>query len=212
MIRAAAIIQALLGNVGRPGGGILALRGHCSIQGSTDMPTLYNLLPGYLPQPQRRQAARHPEAVPGSGAGADRLVAQLPEVRGQPAARLVRRARRTTENGWGYELAAEDRRRPFAAADDAGDPRRHDPRPVLIGQNPVVGGSNSRRSSSRGWPNLEWLVVRDTLETETASFWYASDAVKRGELATEDIGTEVFMLPGGAAAARKKAPSPTPTG
>ena len=51
MIRAAAIIQALLGNVGRPGGGILALRGHCSIQGSTDVPTLYNLLPGYLPQP-----------------------------------------------------------------------------------------------------------------------------------------------------------------
>lgn len=52
MIRAAAIIQGLLGNVGRPGGGILALRGHCSIQGSTDIPTLYNLLPGYLPQPQ----------------------------------------------------------------------------------------------------------------------------------------------------------------
>lgn len=51
MIRAAAIIQGLLGNVGRPGAGILALRGHCSIQGSTDIPTLYNLLPGYLPQP-----------------------------------------------------------------------------------------------------------------------------------------------------------------
>ncbi len=51
MIRAAAIIQALLGNIGRPGGGILALRGHCSIQGSTDIPTLYNMLPGYLPQP-----------------------------------------------------------------------------------------------------------------------------------------------------------------
>src|ERR1051325_3993135 len=51
MIRAAAIIQLLLGNIGRPGGGILALRGHANIQGSTDIPTLYNLLPGYLPQP-----------------------------------------------------------------------------------------------------------------------------------------------------------------
>ena len=51
MIRAAAIIQGLLGNVGRPGGGILALRGHSSIQGSTDIPTLYNMLPTYLPQP-----------------------------------------------------------------------------------------------------------------------------------------------------------------
>src|SRR3546814_13626050 len=41
MIRAAAMLQLLLGNVGRPGGGIIALRGHCSIQGSTDLPTLY---------------------------------------------------------------------------------------------------------------------------------------------------------------------------
>src|SRR5256714_3754121 len=50
-IRTAAIIQQLLGNMGRPGGGIIALRGHASIQGSTDIPTLYNLLPGYLPMP-----------------------------------------------------------------------------------------------------------------------------------------------------------------
>jgi len=51
-IRTAAIIQLLLGNIGRPGGGILALRGHASIQGSTDIPTLYNLLPGYLSMPK----------------------------------------------------------------------------------------------------------------------------------------------------------------
>src|SRR5215470_1238606 len=50
-VRTAAILQLLLGNVGRPGGGILALRGHASIQGSTDIPTLYNLLPGYIPMP-----------------------------------------------------------------------------------------------------------------------------------------------------------------
>ncbi len=51
IIRACSIIQGLLGNVGRPGGGIMALRGHISIQGSTDIPTLYNMLPTYLPQP-----------------------------------------------------------------------------------------------------------------------------------------------------------------
>jgi formate dehydrogenase major subunit len=50
-VRAAAIIQLLLGNIGRPGGGILALRGHASIQGSTDIPTLYDILPGYIPMP-----------------------------------------------------------------------------------------------------------------------------------------------------------------
>jgi formate dehydrogenase major subunit len=52
MIRTAAILQLLLGNIGRPGGGIMALRGHASIQGSTDIPTLFNILPGYLPMPQ----------------------------------------------------------------------------------------------------------------------------------------------------------------
>src|ERR1700742_2083179 len=52
IIRAAAILQLLLGNIGRPGGGILALRGHASIQGSTDVPTLYDILPGYLSMPK----------------------------------------------------------------------------------------------------------------------------------------------------------------
>ena len=42
----------LRGNIGRPGGGILALRGHASIQGSTDIPTLYDILPGYLSMPK----------------------------------------------------------------------------------------------------------------------------------------------------------------
>jgi formate dehydrogenase major subunit len=52
MIRAGAIVQLLLGNVGRPGGGVMAMRGHASIQGSSDIPTLYDLLPGYLPMPK----------------------------------------------------------------------------------------------------------------------------------------------------------------
>ena len=55
MIRTAAILQTLLGNIGRPGGGIMALRGHASIQGSTDIPTLFNILPGYLPMPHADQ-------------------------------------------------------------------------------------------------------------------------------------------------------------
>ena len=56
-IRTGAILQLLLGNMGRPGGGIMALRGHASIQGSTDIPTLYNLLPGYLPMPNVSQGS-----------------------------------------------------------------------------------------------------------------------------------------------------------
>src|SRR5690349_2472425 len=54
-IRTAAILQLLLGNIGRPGGGIMALRGHASIQGSTDIPTLFDTLPGYIPMPHATQ-------------------------------------------------------------------------------------------------------------------------------------------------------------
>ena len=43
---------------GRPGGGILALRGHASIQGSTDIPTLYDILPGYLAMPRAGRGER----------------------------------------------------------------------------------------------------------------------------------------------------------
>src|SRR3982751_3932275 len=58
IIRTAAIIQLLLGNIGRPGGGVMALRGHASIQGSTDIPTLYNTLPGYMDVPHTEDEVR----------------------------------------------------------------------------------------------------------------------------------------------------------
>src|SRR3712207_1271411 len=51
MIGAAALLQLLLGNMGRPGGGIMALRGHATIQGSTDVPTLYHSIHGYMAAP-----------------------------------------------------------------------------------------------------------------------------------------------------------------
>jgi formate dehydrogenase major subunit len=60
-IRCAGIIQMLLGNTGRPGGGIMAMRGHCSIQGSTDIPTLYDLLLHLL----HRIARRHCQQADG---------------------------------------------------------------------------------------------------------------------------------------------------
>ena len=55
IIRAAGLVQQLLGNVGRPGGGILALRGHASIQGSTDIPTLYHSWSGYISNADARK-------------------------------------------------------------------------------------------------------------------------------------------------------------
>ena len=57
-IRAASILQLLLGNMGRPGGGVMAMRGHASIQGSSDIPTLFDTLPGLHPDAARPRARR----------------------------------------------------------------------------------------------------------------------------------------------------------
>jgi formate dehydrogenase major subunit len=51
IIGCCALLQLLLGNVGRPGAGVMALRGHASIQGSTDIPTLYHSIQGYMSAP-----------------------------------------------------------------------------------------------------------------------------------------------------------------
>ena len=91
IVRSAAILQLLLGNVGRPGGGILALRGHATIQGSTDIPTLYDLLPGYLPMPafgpETATLARYVDET----SPTRRHVVELRRLHGEPAEGLVRR-------------------------------------------------------------------------------------------------------------------------
>src|SRR5438105_3215253 len=72
----------------------------------------------------------------------------------------------------------------------------------LFGQNPAVGSATSglhRRALAR----LGWLVVLDLFEIESAAFWYDSPEVRKGELRTEDIGTEVFLLPAAAHAEKE---------
>ena len=90
-IRTGAILQTLLGNIGRPGGGILALRGHASIQGSTDIPTLFDLLPGYIPMPHADGDEDLDAFVAADGHG-QRLLGQHARLHGQPAQGVVGRA------------------------------------------------------------------------------------------------------------------------
>ncbi len=192
IISCCALLQLLLGNIGRPGGGILALRGHATIQGSTDIPTLYNLLPGYIPMP----------TVPGH----ETLAAFL--AREQPATGVWHELPRylisllrawygehaTAATDWAYDLL------PKISGDysfEAMVPLMRDG--VLkglfcMGMNPAVGGQNARLVR-QALARLEWLVVRDVHEIETASFWYAAPEVQRGEMRPQDIGTEVFFLP-----------------
>jgi formate dehydrogenase major subunit len=192
-IRTAAIIQLLLGNIGRPGGGILALRGHASIQGSTDVPTLYNLLPGYLPMPH---AASHGETL------ADYIdVIQAPAgIWGHADAYIVSLLKAwfgdaaTPENDFGFDWL------PRIDGDHSayksmmgmldGTVRGY----FVMGENPAVGSSNSRMHRL-ALAHLDWMVVRDFTEIETAAFWYDCPEIESGELRTEEIATEVFLFP-----------------
>ena len=68
---------------------------------------------------------------------------------------------------------------------------------MIVGENPAVGSANGK-ANRLGLANLNWLVVRDLVEIETASFWYDSEEIESGELKTEEIATEVFFLPAAA--------------
>jgi formate dehydrogenase major subunit len=193
IIRTAAILQLLLGNMGRPGGGILALRGHASIQGSTDIPTLYDILPGYLSMPKFGEESKTLQNYIGKyGArtgwwnNIDKyIVSLLKAYYGEGA---------TKENEFGFNWL------PRVTGDhshqgywlDMLDGKMEGL--FVMGQNPAIAGPNSGMER-RALAKLKWLVVREMVETETASFWYESPEVTRGELKTEEIGTEVFLLP-----------------
>jgi formate dehydrogenase major subunit len=65
---------------------------------------------------------------------------------------------------------------------------------IVVGENPAIGSANGR-AQRLGMANLDWLVVRDLVEVETAAFWYDSPEIESGELVTDQIPTEVFFLP-----------------
>jgi len=192
-IKAATIVQLLLGNIGRPGGGILALRGHASIQGSTDIPTLFDLLPGYLPMPH---AGPHPDL--------DSYVAANKSFKGfwgNTRAYLVSLLRAwwgeaaTADNDYCYDYL------PRLTGDHSTYRTTLDMLDgkiagfFLFGENPAVGSSHARLHRL-AMANLDWLVVRDLVEVESATFWKNAPEIETGELRTAEIGTEVFFLPG----------------
>jgi formate dehydrogenase major subunit len=194
-IRAASVLQSLLGNIGRPGGGILALRGHASIQGSTDISTLFNLLPGYIPMPHAHKnedldAFVRAEAAHKGYWGNMRayLVSLLKAYWGEAA---------TEENDYCFDLlprlTGSHSTYETVMAQLEGVCKGY----FLMGENPAVGSANAR-TQRLGMANLDWLVVRDFSLIESATWWKDGPEIESGELRTEDIGTEVFFLPAAA--------------
>jgi formate dehydrogenase major subunit len=207
-IRGSAIIQLLLGNMGRPGGGILALRGHASIQGSTDIPTLFNILPGYLPMPKAGAHDTFEEYLDGVrtkeqkgfwGAAESYAVSLLKAWWGDHA---------TRDNGWAFDYLPRisGDHGTYQTVLDMLDDKVEGY--FLLGQNPAVGSAHGKLQRL-GMAHLKWLVVRDLNMIESATFWKDGPEIETGELRTEDIGTEVFFLP--AAAHTEKSGSFTQT-
>ncbi len=194
-IRAAAIVQLLLGNIGRPGGGIMALRGHASIQGSTDIPTLYNLLPGYLPMPKAKHDKdlatylKLNESPSGWwGEFPKYFVSLMKAWFGDAAGK---------ENDWCYDYLPTltgDHSHMNTVADMAdGNVKGY----FVMGENPSVGSMNGALHR-KGLRKLDWLVVRDFQLIETAEFWRVAPEIQSGEVRPEDIATEVFFFPAAA--------------
>lgn len=193
MISCAALLQLLLGNIGRPGGGILALRGHATIQGSTDIPTLYNLLPGYLAQPSTelghftlQNYLRIQTPATGYWHNLPKFMISLLKAWYGPAA--------TAENDYLFDavpkISGDYSILPMAGAMKDGEIRGL----FCMGQNPAV-GSQDAVLVREGLAQLKWLVVRDNFEIETAAFWRNSPEVEAGKVRPQDIGTEVFLMP-----------------
>ncbi len=192
IIRAAGILQLLLGNMGRPGGGIMAMRGHASIQGSTDIPTLYDMLPGYIPQPAAlrnhstlKDFLEQEHVHHGYWSNLPKFMVSLLKAWYGPAA--------TEQNQWGYgwipRIDANYSHLPTFVRMNEGKVKGL----FLFGQNPAAGAPNAglHRSAMK---KLDWLVVRDWFEIESACYWYKGPEGPD----PKTIPTEIFFMPAAA--------------
>jgi len=198
LIHAAAMLQLLLGNIGMPGGGLNALRGHANIQGGTDCGMAFHNLPGYIPMFKAEHVSMKHflEAVtpkplrPNSvnfWSNTDRfLVSQLKAFYGETA---------TPANDFGYDWhpkLPEGENWSWAYIFDAMYRKKVEGF-VDFGMNPVANGPHSKKVIE-ALTNLKWMVVAENFEQETATFWRA-DILETIGKKPRDVQTEVFLLP-----------------
>ena len=192
MISCCALLQLLLGNMGRPGGGIMALRGHAAIQGSTDVPTLYHSIHGYMNAPasfKSHDTLRDYLATetPPTGYWANQpkfMVSYLKSMYGDAA---------TAANNWGYDwhpkIIGDHSHMAVMAAMAEGKIKGM----LCVGQNPATSlNGSAQRAAMR---TLDWLVVKDNWLTETAMHWKNGPEITDGTVKVEDIKTEIFFFP-----------------
>jgi formate dehydrogenase major subunit len=196
-IRAMAMIQLLLGNIGMPGGGVNALRGHSNIQGLTDLGLLSDLLPGYLTVPKEADAdldkylaARTLKpARPGQMSywqNYPKFYVSLMKAWFGKAA--------TKENGWAYDyLPKLDRLYDVLTVFELMAQGKLNGY-LCQGFNPLASFPHKQKLVD-GLSKLKFLVVIDPLSTETSTFWQDHGDVNPAD--PSKIQTEVFRLPSG---------------
>jgi formate dehydrogenase major subunit len=192
LIRSGAVLQLLLGNIGRPGGGMNAERGHANIQGNTDHAISWDILPGYLrvPAPGQRNLADYvqqsaakqlrPNSLNFFGTNYRKfMVSLLKSWYGEAA---------TARN----EFAFDHLPKPAANSswlsifDQALQGKMEGL--LLSGMTATSIGPDSNQVM-QALSNLKWLCVMDAFPTTSSEFWRAPglDAAK--------VQTEVFLLP-----------------
>lgn len=195
IIRGAAMIQLLLGNIGMAGGGVNALRGHSNIQGFTDLGLLSTRLPGYMNLPTDKQqtlaqyldAATPKSAIPGQvnywKNTPKFFVSMQKNLYGDHA---------TKDNDWAFDLLPKwDRSYDMLAYFDLmyrGKVNGY----IAQGFNPLA-AMPDKNKTSKALSNLKFLVVIDPLATETSNFWRNEGSFN--DVSSADIQTEVFRLP-----------------
>ena len=198
IIRTAAILQLLLGNVGRAGGGVNALRGHCNIQGATDMGGVFDIFPGYLkiPAPSDVDLATFLKRTTPTPSKPDAwdsynywsntpkfMVSFLKALYGDAAKK---------ENDWAYHyLPKIDRKYSWT---EMWDFMYHGKVKGLFafGMNGVAIGPNSRKNIE-ALRKADWLVVCELYPEETSEFWRAPGTTPEQ---MKQINTTVYRLPG----------------
>ena len=196
IIRTAAMLQLVLGNVGRSGGGVNALRGHANIQGATDMAGVFDLLPGYLkmPNPDDVDLSTYlkritPTVSKPSTWDSYNYWSNTPKFAVSFLKAMFGDAA-TKGNDWAFHyLPKIDRNHSWAHIWDdmyAGTIKGM----FAIGMNGVQIGPNSRKNID-ALKKADWLVVGEIYPDETSDFWRAP-----GTTADEmkQIQTTVYRL------------------
>jgi len=192
-IRSYCILQLLLGNIGCAGGGINALRGESNVQGSTDHCLLFHILPGYLKVPQSVDGSLAEYLERATPKSNDPLSLNWWQHTPKYVVSLLKAwygDNATADNEFGFHYLPKIQAGQnyshisLFEAMDKGIIKGL----MCWGQNPAVGGPNANLERS-AMDKLDWMVVADMWQTETANFW------QRPGANTASIQTEVFLLP-----------------